>query len=113
MDALAMITKAGVSTKKLVVGVTSYARSFKMADSNCSGPMCIFLGSNISSQAEPGECTGTAGYISNAEIDSIINRRPESQTWHDAEFDADFIVYDCEQTLDLYVNYVLLIEIVY
>ncbi|KAI2464120.1 glycoside hydrolase superfamily [Annulohypoxylon bovei var. microspora] len=94
MDALSMITKAGVSTKKVVVGVTSYARSFKMADPNCSGPMCTFLGSNTSSQAEPGECTLTAGYISNAEIDSIISNKPESKTWHDDEVDADFIVYD-------------------
>ncbi|KAK6953668.1 hypothetical protein Daesc_005973 [Daldinia eschscholtzii] len=94
MDALSMITKAGVPTKKVVVGVTSYARSFKMADPNCSGPMCTFLGSNTSSQAEPGECTLTAGYISNAEINSIINKKPESRTWYDSEVDADFIVYD-------------------
>ncbi|KAI1131004.1 glycoside hydrolase family 18 protein [Nemania abortiva] len=94
MDALAMVTKAGVSTKKVVVGMASYARSFKMADPNCSGPMCTFLGSNTSSQAEPGECTGTAGYVSNAEIESIINRKPASQTWHDSEADADFIIYD-------------------
>ncbi|KAI1483610.1 glycoside hydrolase family 18 protein [Daldinia eschscholtzii] len=95
MDALSMITKAGVPTKKVVVGVTSYARSFKMADPNCSGPMCTFLGSNTSSPAEPGECTLTAGYISNAEINRIINKKPESsRTWYDSEVDADFVVYD-------------------
>lgn len=34
--ALAMITKAGVSTNKIVVGVSSYGRSFQMADSSCT-----------------------------------------------------------------------------
>lgn len=96
MDSLAMITKAGVSTTKIVVGISSYGRSFKMADPNCSGPMCTFLGSNTSSPAEPGECTQTGGYISNAEINSIIKQKPESRTWHDNKVDADFIVYDCQ-----------------
>ncbi|KAI1465659.1 glycoside hydrolase family 18 protein [Daldinia caldariorum] len=94
MDALSMITKAGVSTKKVVVGVASYARSFKMADPNCSGPMCTFLGTNISSEAKPGKCTLTKGYISNAEINSIMRDKPESKTWHDDQVDADFIIYD-------------------
>ncbi|KAK8091919.1 hypothetical protein PG997_002280 [Apiospora hydei] len=65
-----------------------------MADPNCSGPLCAFLGSNASSQAKPGQCTRTAGYISNAEINSIKEKKPESHTWYDKEADADFIVYD-------------------
>ncbi|KAL4971353.1 glycoside hydrolase superfamily [Aspergillus desertorum] len=41
---LAMITKAGVATKQVVVGVTSYGRGFEMTDSDCTGPMCTFTG---------------------------------------------------------------------
>lgn len=71
-DALAMITKAGVPSNKVVVGVSSYGRSFKMAKAGCTGPTCQFTGSPRVSNAAKGRCTGTAGYISNAEIDDII-----------------------------------------
>ncbi|KFZ19439.1 hypothetical protein V502_03643 [Pseudogymnoascus sp. VKM F-4520 (FW-2644)] len=43
-NALVMITKAGVPTNKIIVGVTSYGRSFKMTDPNCTGPMCTYVG---------------------------------------------------------------------
>jgi GH18 family chitinase len=39
-QSLAMITKAGVPGKKIIAGVTSYGRSFKMADPRCWGPNC-------------------------------------------------------------------------
>ncbi|RFU78376.1 glycosyl hydrolase family 18 [Trichoderma arundinaceum] len=71
-DALAMITKAGVPSNKVVVGVASYGRSFKMAKAGCTGPMCQFTGSPRVSNAAKGRCTGTAGYISNAEINDIL-----------------------------------------
>lgn len=41
-DSLVMMTKAGVPSHKVVVGVTSYVRSFKMADATCRGEMCKF-----------------------------------------------------------------------
>ena len=63
-----MITKAGVPSKKIFVGIASYGRSFKMADPNCKGPTCKFLGTREYSPATPGVCTQTGGYISNAEI---------------------------------------------
>ncbi|KAJ2980185.1 hypothetical protein NQ176_g2789 [Zarea fungicola] len=69
--ALAMITKAGVPQNKVLVGMGSYGRSFKMTDANCSGPECTFTGP--ASGATPGECTGEAGYISNFEIQSLIS----------------------------------------
>ncbi|KAH9223098.1 hypothetical protein DL95DRAFT_498048 [Leptodontidium sp. 2 PMI_412] len=71
-DALVMLTKAGVSSQKIVVGISSYGRSFRMADTSCSGPFCKFTGDNRHSMAYLGECTATAGYISNAEINMII-----------------------------------------
>lgn len=69
--ALAMITKAGVPSSKLAVGVTSYGRSFQMTTPGCTGPMCTYTGGE--SGAYPGPCTGTAGYIANAEINAILD----------------------------------------
>jgi hypothetical protein len=37
----------------------------------CTGPTCAFTGP--ASGAEPGPCTMTPGYISNAELNLIIN----------------------------------------
>ncbi|ESU08424.1 hypothetical protein FGSG_04648 [Fusarium graminearum PH-1] len=68
---LSMITKAGVPAEKVIVGIASYGRSFRMADNSCTGPDCLFTGSFEESEAEPGQCTGTGGYILNAEINEI------------------------------------------
>ncbi len=57
MDALAMITKAGVSTDKIMVGMAKYGRSFKMEDPSCRGVACKFVGPE--SGALPGQCTNT------------------------------------------------------
>ncbi|RMZ84417.1 hypothetical protein DV738_g462, partial [Chaetothyriales sp. CBS 135597] len=69
--ALSMITKAGVPSSKIVVGVSSYGRSFQMTTPGCTGPMCTYTGGE--SGAYPGPCTGTAGYIANAEIAAILD----------------------------------------
>lgn len=58
ISALSMITKAGMPSNKVIVGVTSYGRSFGMAQAGCTGPMCTFLGTNRISYATPGRCTG-------------------------------------------------------
>jgi hypothetical protein len=39
MNSMIMITKAGVPSHKVVMGVTSYGRSFKMTDPTCRGPL--------------------------------------------------------------------------
>ncbi|KAK2797393.1 hypothetical protein FQN50_009194 [Emmonsiellopsis sp. PD_5] len=80
-DALSMITKAGVPSNKVVVGVTSYGRSFKMAEAGCTGPMCKFTGTSRISNAAKGRCTDTGGYISNAEIKEIIINGNVNEQW--------------------------------
>ncbi|KAK3331756.1 killer toxin alpha/beta [Cercophora scortea] len=72
-NSLVMITKAGVPTYKIIIGISSYGRSFKLQTANqfCVFPLdCIFTGP--ASGALPGRCTKTAGYLANAEIDEII-----------------------------------------
>ncbi|KND87760.1 Killer toxin subunits alpha/beta [Tolypocladium ophioglossoides CBS 100239] len=70
LNALSMITKAGVPSNKIVVGVASYGRSFQMSKAGCTGPHCGFTGPQ--STATKGRCTDAHGYISQAEIDEIL-----------------------------------------
>lgn len=67
-----------------------------MSNAGCRGAMCTYDGA---STAKPGKCTKTGGYISNAEIDSIIKTGSVSKSWYDATVDADFLVYDCKKPL--------------
>ncbi|KAH7016502.1 uncharacterized protein B0I36DRAFT_397093 [Microdochium trichocladiopsis] len=91
---LSMITKAGVSPSKIFVGESSYGRSFRMAKAGCDGPMCKYTGDRLNSEAAPGRCTVTRGYISNAEIDNIRKTYGTVKSWHDARSDSDLLVYD-------------------
>lgn len=91
-DALSMITKAGVPSNKVVVGVSSYGRSFKMATAGCTGPACKFTGSPRVSNAAKGRCTNTAGYISDAEILDVILFGRVNKQWSDAG--SDILVYN-------------------
>ncbi|UKZ82482.1 hypothetical protein TrVFT333_010271 [Trichoderma virens FT-333] len=91
-DALSMITKAGVPSNKVVVGVSSYGRSFKMAQAGCTGPMCRFTGSPRVSNAAKGRCTDTSGYISDAEINDIIMFGNVNKQYTDAG--SNILVYN-------------------
>ncbi|KAJ6118862.1 Killer toxin subunits alpha/beta 6 [Penicillium samsonianum] len=93
-DSLVMMTKAGVPSHKIVVGVTSYGRSFKMSDPTCRGPMCTFVGERNDSPAKPGRCTGTGGYISNFEILEIIDKGGAIKSWYDEATDSDYLVFN-------------------
>ncbi|KAI9040038.1 uncharacterized protein KD926_008601 [Aspergillus affinis] len=94
-QSLAMITKAGVPGKKVVVGVTSYGRSFKMAEAGCWGPECLFTGSRLNSDAKKGKCTGTAGYIADAEIHEILKDPSRVvKSFVDSSSHSDILVYD-------------------
>ncbi|KAK4450329.1 killer toxin subunits alpha/beta-like protein [Podospora aff. communis PSN243] len=95
MNALSMITKAGVPANKIVVGVTSYGRSFQMTTPGCTGPTCTYTGP--ASGATPGKCTDTAGYLSNAEIREILATNPTAKTTFDRETETDILVYNSTQ----------------
>lgn len=76
INALSMITKAGVPSNMIAVGVSSYGRSFQMETAGCCTEQCTYSGPD--SGAYPGQCTNTAGYISNYEIDQILTENPSA-----------------------------------
>lgn len=63
-----------------------------MAVDGCWGPMCEFTGTRLVSNANPGRCTKTPGYISNAEINEII-KAEGAILFHDAESNSDVLLY--------------------
>jgi GH18 family chitinase len=92
INALSMITKAGVPSSKVIVGVTSYGRSFKMTKPGCVNEMCTFTGPL--SGATPGNCTQTAGYISNAEIAAIISDNNTNILTYNDDTLSNILVYN-------------------
>ena len=97
-ESLSMITKAGVSSKKIFAGISSYGRGFHMSEAGCTGPNCHYTGSGSISDAAKGECTDTGGYIAAAELRGIIRQGQLSKrsvdTWHDGASNSDIVVYD-------------------
>ncbi|KAJ4259837.1 hypothetical protein NW757_001787 [Fusarium falciforme] len=92
---LAMITKAGVPSNKVIVGVTSFGRSFKMAEAGCYGPECLYTGDRLSSGAKKGKCTDTAGYIADAEIGDILKDTSRVvKHFVDSTSNSDILIYD-------------------
>jgi hypothetical protein len=85
-----MVTKAGVPSNKLTIGVSSYGRSFGMLDPSCTGVECLFGGPD--STALPGPCTETAGYVSDAEILAWVSQG--GQESFDTPSDSDIVVFE-------------------
>ncbi|EXV01258.1 chitinase (glycoside hydrolase family 18) [Metarhizium robertsii] len=95
INSLVMITKAGVPSGKIVVGVTSYGRSFGMAQAGCYGPDCFYTGGPRDSHAAKGRCTDTAGYIADAEIKEIVKDSSRvNQNFLDGPSNSNILVYD-------------------
>lgn len=89
------VTKAGVPNRKVFVGEASYGRSFHMADPECWGPMCDFTGTRMESDATPGRCTNTAGYISMAEVYEILKYNGSfAELFYDDSSDSDIMLYN-------------------
>jgi hypothetical protein len=70
-----------------------------MAQDGCWGPMCEFTGSRTESQAQPGRCTKTAGYLAAAEIDEIIKKDLGVKTFHDNASNTDVMLYQGKSTV--------------
>ncbi|KAK2590717.1 hypothetical protein QQS21_011588 [Conoideocrella luteorostrata] len=95
-DAMVTVTKAGVEARQLVIGISSYGRSFRMNDASCSSPLCTFAGDRTHSMAYPGPCTATGGYISNAELNDILNNHGSYSivdSYIDKDSDSNILIY--------------------
>jgi chitinase len=95
LNALSMITKAGVPSNMIAVGVSSYGRSFKMTAAGCWTSQCTYTGPD--SGALPGPCTNTSGYISNYEINKITSQNPSAATHFDQDSYSNIMVYNDTQ----------------
>lgn len=95
INALSMITKAGVSSTQVIVGVTSYGRAFQMTDSGCYTEMCTYTGPD--SGAIPGACTNTSGYLGNGEINTIISQNSSGMLQYVDDSFSNILIYDDDQ----------------
>ncbi|KAJ5653293.1 hypothetical protein N7490_000296 [Penicillium lividum] len=95
--ALAMLTKAGVATNQIMVGVSSYGRSFEMTTAGCYDSSCTW-----DAAGDAGECTGTAGYISNAEMNEILSTNSDSKVYSTNV--TDILVYNSTQWVGYMTN---------
>ncbi|OJI87443.1 hypothetical protein ASPTUDRAFT_137518, partial [Aspergillus tubingensis CBS 134.48] len=95
LSSLSMITKAGVASNKVAVGVASYARSFEMTEAGCWTDMCTYTGP--ASGAWPGPCTQTAGYISNYELELVLAENPSAAVYWDNGSYTNIMVYNDTQ----------------
>jgi hypothetical protein len=90
-NALSMVTKAGVPAEKVIVGIASYGRQFKMVDPSCTNENCTYVGPK--STATPGRCTDTPEYISYAEIKEIAEQNPNARIIKNSGF-SKTLTYD-------------------
>ena len=70
-----------------------------MAQAGCYTHDCLYTGSAAGSNAAEGPCTGTAGYISDAEIYDIVNNNSSrvNQNFIDSTSNSRIVVYDDTQ----------------
>ncbi|KAI0476854.1 class V chitinase Chi100 [Xylaria cf. heliscus] len=95
INALSMVTKAGVPSNMIAVGVTDYGRSFKMTKAGCWTELCTYVGPD--SGAEPGICTGTAGYLADYEINLISSENPSADLLWDSASYSNIMVWNSTQ----------------
>ncbi|KAI0975409.1 glycoside hydrolase superfamily [Xylaria arbuscula] len=84
VNTLSMVTKAGVPSNMIAVGVASYGRCWT-EESEYTGPL---------SGAEPGICTGTGGYLGNYEIDLISAENPTAMFMLDETTFSNIVVWN-------------------
>lgn len=77
---LDLLWRAGVAPAKVTLGLGWYGRSFTLSDETCVTPngVCMF-----SAGGDPGDCTASAGTLSNAEIFRVIDEFGLEPTYDD------------------------------
>lgn len=64
-----------------------------MAKNGCWSAMCEFTGTRTQSDATPGRCTNTSGYLAQAEINELVLRNGV-RSFYDPGSNSDVIVYN-------------------
>jgi chitinase len=64
-----LLWRNNIDPSKVVLGMGFYGRSFTLSNPSCTAPGCPFSGGG-----SPGNCTGTSGILSYAEIESVISK---------------------------------------
>ncbi|KAJ5779984.1 glycoside hydrolase, partial [Penicillium paradoxum] len=88
---LDLLWRSSISPSKVNLGLGWYGRSFTLKDSSCNTPGCIF-----SEGGAAGECTKSAGTLSNAEIQRVIATNDLTPTL-DREAAVKWITWDSDQ----------------
>ncbi|KAF2223854.1 hypothetical protein BDZ85DRAFT_296016 [Elsinoe ampelina] len=88
--ALDLFWRNNIPPEDIVLGIGFYGRSFKLADKNCWKPGCKFESSD--GGGEPGECTGTSGFLSYSEVMNILASRNAKSTY-DKDAQVKYLTY--------------------
>ncbi|KUJ13269.1 glycoside hydrolase [Mollisia scopiformis] len=102
---LDLLWRNNVNPANVNMGLGWYGRSFTLSDPSCNRPGCVF-----SSGGNPGECTKSAGTLSNAEILRIIHTKgltPEMDSvagvkW--VSWGNQWVSYDDGETIALKID---------
>ncbi|KAJ3143997.1 hypothetical protein HDU89_000962 [Geranomyces variabilis] len=70
-NALSMATRVGVTTDKLVLGISTHGRAVKLTDQTCEGLSCDYEDPSKSNDGPKGNCSNVPGFHSFYEIDKI------------------------------------------
>lgn len=90
---LSMLTKAGVPSNKISVGVASYGKSYVLSDPSCVEPSCTYDRIPPPKSA----CNGLDGQLTNSEINKMISDKSNNEkTFHDDKSDSDVLTYDAD-----------------
>lgn len=88
---LDLLWRNNIPSKKVILGLGFYGRSFTLANSSCKEPGCPF-----SAGAKPGDCTKTSGVLSNSEIQRIIKDK-DIEPILDAKAGVKYMSWDSDQ----------------
>ncbi|KAF2134779.1 glycoside hydrolase family 18 protein [Dothidotthia symphoricarpi CBS 119687] len=104
--ALDLLWRNEIDPKKVVLGIGFYGRSFTLSDPSCKSAGCPF-----SSGGTPGKCTASAGTLSYAEIQEIVQAGAKVTTDDKAGVEIvtwdnnQWVSYDSPKTLKKKMDY--------
>jgi GH18 family chitinase len=93
-DGLSLLWRAGVGPAQVVLGLGWYGRSFTLRDPSCDEPngACRFTAGGA-----PGECSRSAGTLTNAEIKRVMASNPSAVESYDATAGVRWLRWDTNQ----------------